>query len=443
MVDEQIQPLSFGAELRRLRTEAGLSLSHFAQRVNYSKSHLSKIESGIKKPSQALARRCDQGLGASGALARLVQPTAPVPGSDSDPDPDFDSREEVWTMRLTSDGQNDFGAYDRRSVLTAGAATLMSWAITPPLDRVGAAESTLPIFRGWLDELRRLGQSAPPGMVSQILIATTNAVQGLATDNHSSSRGEALRLASRFAEYTGWMAQEKGDETAALWWTAHAIRLATAGGDPELESYGLVRRAELALYRGDPIATKALAREAQTRSRSARIRSFAAQREAQGHAIVGDERACHRALERAAEFMRAGHAEAADGPTLGSATMTDPIAFVTAWCLQDLGRPLEAAEILDRELGSIAPDAHRTRARYGARLALAAATVGQVERACEVLRPVLDRAGTIDSATVRHDLRRLNRELGRSRRQHSVRHIMPGLTLALHSNTPEPLRYRA
>lgn len=426
-------PITFAEELRHRRMAAGLSLTDLAKRINYSKSHLCKIESGTKRPSVALARLCDQEFKASGALVRLVQPqvTSVTRGSET--------LGEVWIMRSNSDGYRDFSAVDRRTALTTGAATLMTWAITPPPDRAGAAESALPTFRAWLDEIRCLGQSTDPGTLSQILIATTGAIRALAVDTPPATRAAALRLASRYAEYTGWMAQEKGDDAASLWWTNHAVGLALADGDRDLASYALVRRAELALYRDDSIATVALAQRARAGTRHARIRSLAAQREAQGHALVGDEYSCNRALEQAAELA----SDAADGkpdePLLGSGTMPDPLAFVTGWCLHDLGRSEQAAVILSHELERIPTDAHRTRARYGARLAVALATMREIDRACDVAEPVLVRAGSIDSATVRHDLRLLRRTIGRWRTHGKVKQLMPRLIAALHTNQPRPL----
>ncbi|NBH03695.1 helix-turn-helix transcriptional regulator, partial [Amycolatopsis sp. SID8362] len=38
---------TFGAELRRLRHAAGLSLTELADRVHYSKGYLSKVETGL------------------------------------------------------------------------------------------------------------------------------------------------------------------------------------------------------------------------------------------------------------------------------------------------------------------------------------------------------------------------------------------------------------
>lgn len=62
----------FGAELRRLRRRAGLSLSELAGRMHYSKGFLSKVETGGAPPSPALAALCEAELGAIGELTELL-----------------------------------------------------------------------------------------------------------------------------------------------------------------------------------------------------------------------------------------------------------------------------------------------------------------------------------------------------------------------------------
>ncbi|AZM58517.1 MULTISPECIES: helix-turn-helix domain-containing protein [unclassified Streptomyces] len=64
---------SFPGELRRLRQQRGLSLAALARRTHYSKGYLSKIETGAKRATVDVARRCDQVLQARGALLELVQ----------------------------------------------------------------------------------------------------------------------------------------------------------------------------------------------------------------------------------------------------------------------------------------------------------------------------------------------------------------------------------
>jgi transcriptional regulator with XRE-family HTH domain len=58
----------FGDMLRRVRTERGITLSRFAAMTHYNKGYLSRVESGHKAPSEALARACDEALNARGEL---------------------------------------------------------------------------------------------------------------------------------------------------------------------------------------------------------------------------------------------------------------------------------------------------------------------------------------------------------------------------------------
>jgi len=67
-----VMPVSFGSALRSRRTEMGVSLGSLARMVNYSKSHLSRVETGNKSPTVGLARRCDDVLKAEGTLVRLA-----------------------------------------------------------------------------------------------------------------------------------------------------------------------------------------------------------------------------------------------------------------------------------------------------------------------------------------------------------------------------------
>ncbi|WP_370949033.1 NB-ARC domain-containing protein [Amycolatopsis sp. cg5] len=63
---------TFGAELRRLRRAAGVSLTEFAARTNYSKGYLSKIETGLALPNPAFAEQCERELQLTGALTALL-----------------------------------------------------------------------------------------------------------------------------------------------------------------------------------------------------------------------------------------------------------------------------------------------------------------------------------------------------------------------------------
>ena len=237
----------FGEELRRKRITAGLSLAQLAQMVHYSKGQLSKVERGIKTPSRDLVRLCDAALEADGELASLA-------GS-----------------RPAS----------RRQVLAAGAlampAIYLGGTATPgSLEYAGLAGT----FRSLFDHYRKLGQTTDPEILIPVLAGQVNVIQEIAKNDGGRTRSALLIIASRYAEYTGWLVRETAADSGALWWTRRAVDLANAAGDFDFAAYGLVRHALVTLYRGDAVQTTQLAVRAQVAALPPRIRGLAAAREA-------------------------------------------------------------------------------------------------------------------------------------------------------------------
>jgi DNA-binding XRE family transcriptional regulator len=394
----------FGAEVRRLRMAAGLSLAELAQRAHYSKGYLSKIENGEKPANPDLAAMLDGALDAGGALVALTRrrpepaPAAvlpPLPGVPGDPgDPDGPE--------------------------------------PAPLPPLGDVAGTVAAFGAIFDHCRAVGHRSPPSVVLPTLVTQTRTLRGIAAGlGGSADSAPVLLLAAQYAEYTGWMFQEAGARDAAVSWTDAAVTLAGRAGDQVLGRYALVRAADLALYDHDGLRTVALARQAQQDPASpARVRALAAQREAQGHALLHGYEDFRRALDRAAELT--AEAESADGPVLGTRSLADPVAITAAWSLLDLGRATEAAAILDREVPRIAEGSARARVRFGLRHALAHAVASEVPHACALAESLLDLAIAVDSATIRVELARLSRTLSRWHTHPAVRDLLPRLALALH-----------
>ncbi|MCY1142439.1 helix-turn-helix transcriptional regulator [Actinoplanes sp. Pm04-4] len=416
--------LSFGAELRARRLAAGMSLSELAKLVNYSKSHLSKIENGTKVPGVMLARLCDAALDADGVLAALAPDQlsfSPVPAARRA------TAAGRWTIRLEPDGR---GALSDTLGGHAGweFRELMSWPATA--DRSNSRISEIvELSRQQFDQLRRMSQSLSSATMIPLLVAQTHAMR-VSAGSTDYPNPALLVMASRFAELTGWMCQEAGDDGGATWWTDLAVTFAEAGGDTRLSAYALVRRADMAMYRRSGMTTVELARRVQRIDCGARIRALAAQREAQGQAIVGDESSCFEALDRASRWFGQADDRVAE-PVLGSSTVSDPVRMAAGWCFYDLGRPERAVESLTRQFGDLPPWAARTRARLGGRLALALLATGDVTHGCTVLAQAIDDCSGLGSATVRADFRTavpyLNRYAGNS----AARRVMPHLIDAL------------
>jgi transcriptional regulator with XRE-family HTH domain len=395
------EPRLFGEELRRKRLTAGLSLAQLAHIVHYSKAQLSKVERGIKTPSRDLARLCDAALDAGGELASLV---SPEPAS-------------------------------RRQVLAAGALAAPAICLRNSVASGNAEHRDLAgIFRAQLGHYRKLGQTTDPAILMPVLAWQFTVIQKIAAHTGQRASQPLLVIASRYAEYTGWLVQETGTDFGALRWTRQAIDLANAAGDSDFAAYGLVRHALMTLYRGDAAQTTQLAERAQASTLSPRIRGLAAAREAQGHAIAADYDSTMRALDRASALLGAATSDAGQ-PVIGTANLDDPAEMIRGWCLYDLGRPRDAARIIDRQLATIPEGATRAQARFGVRRALAYAAGGDIDYACRLTSGLLDDLLRVRSATIATDLRALARTLGRHQKNPAVRDLSPRLGTALRAAT--------
>ena len=150
----------FGAALRRVRAERGLSLSALARLVHYSKGYLSKIETGGKPPTADLARRCDEALRAGGALSRLVPgvPRARSPEQSSTVCPyrglaAFGPEDADWFFgreRATAALLQRLGRQSGKGPLAvvapsgAGKSSLLRAGLVPALSRTGTPEAPAP-----------------------------------------------------------------------------------------------------------------------------------------------------------------------------------------------------------------------------------------------------------------------------------------------------------
>lgn len=344
---------TFGQEVRRLRNERGLSLAQLTDRVPYSKGHLSKVENSQAQPNPEMARILDDALQAEGRLIELADaPARPIPSD----------------------------------------------------------HTTLRTYNSMFDHHRALGHRHSPEIVLPGLRPQVDILSSMARSADDPGLGRGLwLLAARYAEYAGWMEQERGDDASAAAMTRKAVQYAAKGGDLELEAWALVRAAEFALYRGDARGTVSFARRA-GKSRSPAVQAGAALREAQGYALAGAAVQCQDALDRADELQAAVR----ESP-YGTTSLVDQVAVARAWSFYDLGRHAEAAAILDTQLPLIAPASLRARTRFGLRRALAHAAAGDVDHACELAAELLDDIRQVQSATVHIDLTAFSKLLSRLR----------------------------
>lgn len=345
--------LGFGPELRRRRIESDLTLAQLAAVVHYSKAHLSKVERGLQAPSRELVRLCDSALRADGTLAARAGGYSYSEVSD----PGETSQDEVtWLMMLSESGDSRMRAMTRRQLMSAGLLAIPGVTVAGKSTSDACGQGVRPValqaFGIIFDNLRRLGQISDPQSLIPSLIANKNLIQQHAKTASDDLRKKLLVLSSRYAEYTGWLFQETGNDQAAIRWTEQSVVLAEAGGDPRFAAYALVRHSLIALYRGDVKQTIQFAQRAQILAASPRITGLAALHEAQGHALAVDYDASMRALDRCRELL--GQAEdGSDQPVIGTSNLADPAGMAKGWCLYDLGRPGAAERVIGEQLAHV------------------------------------------------------------------------------------------
>ncbi len=383
--------------------------------AHYSKSQLSKIENGVRPPTVEFARRCDTALGARGELAALVPARAPASSAAAAP------QDATVAVSPADPGGFDPWLGGLSAAAEAAAAGATGGEVVPGL---ATLEATFQL-------VREFGRSASPGSVLPLAVALLQAIRSESLSAGGGDRARLLRLGARVAMFTGWMAQEAGDDQAAARWSDLAAGLAEADGDTSFAQYTRIRKALIALYRGD--AGRAVALAAATRTQPGagpRVRGLAAQREAQGYALAGDERACMATLETAASFGSAA-AAGSDESWFGSAAVPDMTELVVGWCLFDLGRLAEAEASLAAGLRDVPEGAHRARARFATRQALAQAASRDLDRACDTMARTLPELLRTDSATIRTDVSAFSRQVGRWRGHPAVRELQPAITAVL------------
>ncbi|MDH2390587.1 helix-turn-helix transcriptional regulator [Streptomyces sp. HNM0663] len=349
----RLPPGDFGVVLATLRARRGWSVREFARRAHVSEGQICNLESGVRNPTPAVAAACDAAFGTGGQLVELA------------------------------------GA-GRRGARTEG---------------IVEAGSLVSGYERVLWELKDIGRSTGPRFVTASMKSITRILTDAGPHAVGGQRAEIWLLASRFAEYTGWMAQEAGNPAEALRWTNLAVRWGAHGGDETVAAYALVRKAFIAQHRGDTDAAIGFADQAAGHpAANPVIRAHAARRAAQGHARRGDAGACREALER----FRSHAAEVIGDrtPHWGPRIENGNLRLIEASCMLSLRRFELAAELFaaERRRWPAVPSDSNSQARFAVRQATSLAGAGRLDGACQIVEATLPVIKRIDSATVRAEL---------------------------------------
>jgi tetratricopeptide (TPR) repeat protein len=225
-------------------------------------------------------------------------------------------------------------------------------------------------------------------------------------------RADLFVLRTRYAEFAGWLHQDSGHWSAAVWWTERALNSAQETGDQLMTSYVLVKKSQQAEVDRDVRLAIAYARAAQSAtSLTATVRAVALQQEARVLALKGEAEDSERKLDQALELA----AKASDVDQEGPARYCIPefVEIARAGCLMKLGKPRQAVDIFQRQLAKLPAHHYRDRGVYLGQLALAHAMEGEAVPAVACGRQAHVVARATRSNRIVRELRKLRVQLQR------------------------------
>jgi hypothetical protein len=242
------------------------------------------------------------------------------------------------------------------------------------------------------------------------------AVQAVFPRFHDHEKLRLVDWAAQFAESAAWLYEDLRQLPQAAGWIDRAHGWAVQTGNEPMTTWTVVGRARQALERGDPGAALPLAQAAERGSRSVspRMRAAALCSEAEAHASLGDEVACHRALDLAERYTDAdGPDERGDAVAggHGSFCTTDYIAAHRGRCWLKLGRPDRSLPLYLDGLRTRPTVYQRDRGWDLAGLAATHLALGDAELAAMIASEALQIGITVGSARTVQEALRVVREL--------------------------------
>lgn len=404
-----------GADLRSRRQERKLTQQALGDLVGYSPQHVSEVERAKAWPSEPFIVACDQTLEAHGRLLELL-PTV-IQERDR-------QRQKRAAARRAGDRSSvpyadELGEGDdvepttRRGLIGAGAATA--------LGGVGAATAVPAVGRGvdpelpvHLTQLLNLLGRHDEMFGPREVLAIVRRQLGMIAEHRAVARGamhaELVRAEARFAEFAAWLSDDTGDSNARDKWTSRALRLAREGQYPDMIAYARSRQSQWAAQQHDARRAIALAEDAlRVPGISAQMRAWCSLRAAIGHALAGDVAACERSLADAYRF-----AEDVDSPAppwAGEFRYTaTAVRAGEARCWLS-AQPKKAIVLYEDALRQWPRDETRGGGVHQARLALACAATGELDRAKAEGRKALAIARATDSNIAMRELKQLGKVL--------------------------------
>jgi transcriptional regulator with XRE-family HTH domain len=405
--------------LRRARVLRGWSQQRVADHINAPNRQLVyRWETGKRSPGPFYRERLCQVFKMTAEELGLVELTIPgqadaagtvasewAGGTADVVDSPLPESVNVLVRELWRDEVKRRAVLQMLAALAAGAAIDGASLKRPPVVPVAHASEVADHLTRAFPELSTEDWLLGPHQVLGTVGGHLDLVQQLLPNIAGAKRVRLLQVGARYGEFASWLNQDSGNARAATHWADRAMEWAQEAGNPLMVSYVLVRKADQAAATRDAARTIGLAQSAlQHRRRlTSRGRAVALQQLAVGYALAGDEVACQRALDTAAQLAERSQQEGDEGPGRYCTPAYVEIQRAATWI--ELGRPERAIDLFEDSLATLPSVHRRDRGVYLARLASAYALSGSPDTSV----PKGWEAWTVAQAT---GSRRITTELG-------------------------------
>ncbi|WP_157574614.1 hypothetical protein [Nocardia jejuensis] len=262
-----------------------------------------------------------------------------------------------------------------------------------------------------LDAHARMDALSGPRYVVGTLQGELQLVQDLCGKARGAIRPALLEVGARFCEFAGWLYQDSGDLRCALYWTNRAMDYAEELYDPNLRSYILQRRSNIATESGYAAQGLGLANAALRgwHEIAPELRAVALRQLANAYAMTAEEDECRQALDQAMEQVLS-----IDESGPGSLALYCTPSYIEMEAAQSwlrLGQPQRAVETYSMALDDWPAAQRRDRGLCTARLASAYFGVGEFDAAARSGVEAANLIRSAPSARALEVLRQLSKQL--------------------------------
>jgi transcriptional regulator with XRE-family HTH domain len=382
--------------LRRARLLRGWSQQRVADHINALVGHecanrqlVYRWETGKRSPGPFYRERLCQVFKMTTAELGLVELTIPDPadaagtvagdragGTADVVDSPLPESVRMLLRELWRDEVKRRAVLQMLGALATGAALDGPPLRRPPVVPVAHASEVADHFARAFPELSTADWLLGPHEVLGTVGGHLDLIQQLLPNLAGARRVRLLQVGARYAEFASWLNQDSGNVRAATHWADRAMEWAQEVGNLHMVSYVLVRKSDQAAATRDAPRTIGLVQSALQHGRrlTSRGRAVALQQLAVGYALAGDEVACQRALDTAAQLAERGQLEQDEGPGRYCTPAYVEIQRAATWI--ELGRPERAIDLFEDSLATLPSVHRRDRGVYLARLASAYALGG-------------------------------------------------------------------